>query len=211
MPNWCENNLTVKGSKHNMLKFFKIGVNKDIPTTFDDEFIRFINNSKSSLSAFYPRPKTFDVDTTNYPEKFKKSAEYQLKKYGVVGWYDWCCQYYGTKWDSDFEFGKVNIEDNNIEIDTWFETAWSPPIAWLEKVQQDFPKLYFRMYYEEPGYAFCGVAETVFDINGDGTIELTELPWSESEYEKNPDNHEDDEDYEEEEREAHMPAEEDTH
>jgi hypothetical protein len=37
-----------------------------------------------------------------------------------------------------------------------FETAWTPPIAWLERIVQENPNLYFDMWTdEESGYKWC--------------------------------------------------------
>ena len=40
-----------------------------------------------------------------------------------------------------------------------FDSAWAPPINWLEVVAQLFPKLKFTLKYDEPGMGFMGVAK----------------------------------------------------
>ncbi len=41
-----------------------------------------------------------------------------------------------------------------------FESAWAPPVAWLEEVSKQFPTLAFRLQYHEnePDQRFTGVA-----------------------------------------------------
>lgn len=40
-----------------------------------------------------------------------------------------------------------------------FETAWSPPLEWLEAVASQYPTLRFCLRYSEPGMGIQGVAE----------------------------------------------------
>ena len=51
-----------------------------------------------------------------------------------------------------------------------FETAYSPPVAWLEKVCEMFPKLEFTLNYEEGGNGFQGEA---YGVDG----ELSDNCW----------------------------------
>jgi hypothetical protein len=200
MPNWCQNNITVRGSIFEVLRFVKVGVNGAEEVTVDSNIEELFLRHKVGMESYYATPKTFkDADTTNHPDKFKKQSNYQMKTYGVVGWYDWNCKYLGTKWASEFESVTFSHSqyDGTFELVIWFDTAWSPPVAWLEKVQADFPKLYFRMYYEECGMEFCGIAETLFnDTTEIGEIIVTDMAWADSDWMQNPDNQcEDDDEY----------------
>ena len=69
-------------------------------------------------------------------------------------WYHWCIAHWGTKWDVEATLDE--IEPDCLEYH--FDSAWSPPVEWLKKVAQDFPKLRFRLKYDEPGMGFFGVA-----------------------------------------------------
>jgi len=55
-----------------------------------------------------------------------------------------------------------------------FDTAWSPPCAWLRKVAQDWPDLEFKLLYWEGGMCFGGYLK----IKGD---EVEECEVSEDE------------------------------
>ena len=48
-----------------------------------------------------------------------------------------------------------------------FYTAEDPPIAWLEKVSGDYPKLEFLLAYGDTGFGFAALAEAK---NGKVTI-----------------------------------------
>ena len=39
-----------------------------------------------------------------------------------------------------------------------FNTAWAPPIPWLEKVGSIFPNLWLKLEYDEPGMCIRGTA-----------------------------------------------------
>ena len=57
--------------------------------------------------------------TKKYLDAFAKAETRQRERYGAVGWYDWACKYWGTKWDvTDF-----HMDGNAVE----FCTAWSFP------------------------------------------------------------------------------------
>ena len=75
-------------------------------------------------------------------------------------WYEWCISNWGTKWDvGSSQYG---IERGNAnECKFSFDSAWSPPIQFYEKLEE----LGFTvkaMYYE-PGMAYCGIYEDGFD------------------------------------------------
>lgn len=152
MPNWVVTKVDVDG--------------KD-----KDKFIAWVEKHKDSLfDSTVPMPKTFrDYDTTNFPygrkgknEMLKvgehlycpdrivdeayikgliRATKYQEQRYGVVGWYDWSCKYWGTKWDAS----NVLTDMNGIE----FQTAWAvaEPIirAWSEK----YPDMEFCVSYAD--------------------------------------------------------------
>jgi hypothetical protein len=77
-------------------------------------------------------------------------------------WYDWNCEYWGTKWDACFtEVTRFGVDYVNIV----FESAWAPPL-----------ELYYYMYdngykfvaeYSEPMMGFAGIFEDGLDMNWD--------------------------------------------
>lgn len=69
-------------------------------------------------------------------------------------------QNWGTKWDIEAEL--VSDDDEYLEYE--FNSAWSPPVPWLEKVAKDFPNLDFNLRYEEEGIGFMGCAKGRKDI-----------------------------------------------
>jgi len=185
MPNWCHNELTITGNKEKTREFLKLGLKtNNLPerTVEIEEIISNLSNDKKlSIGKFYPMPEIFKTDTTNHPEQFPEIAEEQKRLYGVVGWYDWCITYWGTKWDADFDDVQYVENDETGIIMIYFESAWSPPVNWLEYVQENVaPDLDFEMYYEEPGMGFAGTSGTYRDEEGNVSISDVEIPWEES-------------------------------
>jgi hypothetical protein len=83
------------------------------------------------------------------PEEFKND-----------GWYEWRVSNWGTKWDvGSSQYG---IERGNAnECKFSFDSAWSPPIQFYEKLEE----LGFtvKAKYYEPGMAFCGTFDDGFE------------------------------------------------
>lgn len=93
-----------------------------------------------------------------------------------LGWYDWCCTNWGTKWDI-CNLNEAEIDDPN-EIELFFDTAWSPPVAFYEKMEE----LGFAVnaYYYEPGCGFCGHfsegEDDFYEIEGDSNWVKENVP-----------------------------------
>ena len=70
-------------------------------------------------------------------------------------WYGWSKENWGTKW----ELNDVELFTNKPKLLVYaFDTAWAPPVNWLARVTKQFPKLHFKLHYNEPGMQFHGTA-----------------------------------------------------
>lgn len=100
-------------------------------------------------------------DTYNkYCDGYHEAAKYQKDTYGVVGWYDWGCQYRGTKWNADLHDWQVAVSANGNECIIYVscETAWSMPEAWLATMQKNNDDLTFFIRGDEEAQFFNGYA-----------------------------------------------------
>jgi len=79
--------------------------------------------------------------------------------------YDWCVKNWGTKWDVG-GMGSFVTRVKPTELDLVFDSAWSPPIAAYEQLQNLGFGVTARYY--ESGCAFCGI----FDETGDECYNL---------------------------------------
>ncbi len=131
MPNWCNNTLTLTHKDPAMIQRAKDALDRG-------EF----------LSEFCPMPRELgDAIANGQPD-----AE-MIEKYGYSSWYDYCVNEWGTKWDVG-EDGATDIHPDGTMLNTYFDSAWSPPIGAYEKLEQ----LGFTVdaYYYEGGMAYAG-------------------------------------------------------
>ena len=85
-------------------------------------------------------------------------------------WYDWHISNWGTKWDvGGSDYGKPEVDPTGNSASFNFDSAWSPPVAWYERMQD----LGFEVeaYYYESGMCFAGK----YDINGDDYYEFSDM------------------------------------
>ena len=147
MPNWCFNRLKVyahdgEESEKQLKKFVKENVNVDKE-----------NGEALSFQGSVPRPKELDITAGTRTEDEEAQAKINEEKYGHKDWYSWCIDNWGTKWDACNSY--VDDEDE-CEVVIAFETAWSPPLEWMQKASEKYPLLVFEMNVEEESDAFIG-------------------------------------------------------
>lgn len=139
IPNWCSNLLSVVGSDEQVAQFVEI-----IQSEGEDDL----------LQRFVPLPNE-----------------------NLEDWYGWRIQNWGTKWD--IPISDLYPPDDPEEyfchvpgitsVVYRFDTAWSPPIAAIETISQQYPDCLFMLVYDEPGMDFYG--ESIFQ-NGMLTHEI---------------------------------------
>jgi hypothetical protein len=90
------------------------------------------------------------------------------------GWWDFCVDNWGTKWDVGADIGtereehhglKATVVDNQANCS--FDSAWAPPLGLYEKLVELGYNV--KATYFEPGMAFCGI----YDNGVDNYIEYT--------------------------------------
>jgi hypothetical protein len=79
------------------------------------------------------------------------------------GWYDWCVNNWGTKWDvggqPEHHGLKATRVDNQVSAS--FDSAWAPPVGLYDKL---FELGYnVNATYWEPGMGFCGIWDNGYD------------------------------------------------
>lgn len=112
-----------------------------------------------------------NVDFTRLiPEPFniEKGACSDSHEPGVVCWYVWNIQNWGTKWNA---YGTERISDTEVR----FDTAWSHPIPVIEALTTEFPAETIEIKYadEDLGYNFRH-----YTVNGPSILEEHETPES---------------------------------
>ena len=132
MPNWCNNNITIRAPKKKLDKIVKAAKKGEL------------------LNPFLPMPKELDGTTA---DGSKDKA--MIKKTGYSDWYSWRVDNWGTKWDIDvYEHSISRVDDETVQFG--FDSAWAPPIDAYKAVQDKHEDISITAYYYEPGMDFAG-------------------------------------------------------
>jgi hypothetical protein len=138
MPNWCYNTLTLKSENPELIK-------------------RVIEGDEENFfEKFFPCPQelsdTVEGFTSDEVESKKLEAQRKanIEKYGHASWYSWCVENWGTKWDFSYDISEADEDYVTIT----FDSAWSPPVAGMRKLEE----LGFEveLFFNEEGMAYCG-------------------------------------------------------
>lgn len=148
MPNWCSNTVILRHDEPAMITRAVKAINRG---EFLQEFIPVPTDLTETIAGSVGDPVE--------QELLEARSAANKKKYGYENWYDFCVNEWGTKWDVGEEGSAQHINENMVQFG--FESAWSPPVAAYEKLQE-MGFMVDAMYYE-PGMAFAGV----FDEFGD--------------------------------------------
>lgn len=139
MPNWCNNNITISGDEGTIRTL--TAVLKSLKTSDEEQS----NNVFQSLIGLPQHMSDGD-----YKEK----------------WYDTNIEWFGTKWDISYSEDMFNFSKDEINFSC--ETAWSPPIPFLQNLCEMY-KVNANLFYSEGGVGFSG--ESTFNWV-DGELEV---------------------------------------
>lgn len=170
MPNYCSCKLEINGPEDQVNAFFEkagedFDFNNFIPlpedlrgivagsTTVNGERVNCYRR-RSKETGEIVEDFNFNRDEAEIeviPEERQKEL---IAKYGAINWYDWNIKNWGTKW------GACDSRVERSENAIYFDTAWSPPIEFVESISPDFPDCEFQLHYAEMGLGFLGT--TIF-------------------------------------------------
>ena len=156
MPNWCQNVATFKHTDSDMMAKLNEAI-----------------DSKDLFKSFFPTP--FELDDGNahcWGGSEQQIADQNAirssnnEKYGYENGHEWRCGEWGTKWDAS---DLVVTDESANQITVIFDTAWTPPIGFYDKMA-DLGFDIDAKYYES-GCGFCGR----YDESGDTCYEWEDL------------------------------------
>lgn len=194
MPNWCSDNLSIKGNVLQVLQF--------IEDNFENMLITPLNEKNGEcvyvldFEVFAPTPKDENGEI-------------------IESWYEWRNKEWGCKWSPLIEqriqldiykedgseylsisnnpknnmfnrnyltelFEKEEIENMEAQLVVYFETPWCPPYGMFKKWIEKYTELELRLSYYEPGCCFAGVFHNEnkeFNVEeyGDGEVSYIEF------------------------------------
>lgn len=138
MPNWCNNELEIRGNINDLSRIMKKAK---------------ITKSALDFNKFIPYPKKFaDLD-----KKAREKPLGTIKNGYNSGGYEWCIKNWGTKWNACGVVTANSIINNILYYS--FDTAWSPPFPVILEMSKKFPSLHFTLKYLEIGVGSKGVFE----------------------------------------------------
>lgn len=156
MPNWCNNSLRVLGAKELVEDFYKTQFSIDEDTK--EEVLDF--------GKLIPEPTFNNADEQN--------------QYDNGNWHTWRCNNWGVKWNANTNYIEKNIGTDEIgEMTIDFDTAWTTPTAWFEKLCEKYPTLDMELAYHECGMGFRGFMTNVNGKVTDSNWDMTEEDYKE--------------------------------
>ncbi len=149
MPNWCQNAILFKGETSEVTKLIETVAGSD---------------THLSLAKIIAVPE--ELTKVSSPNRDEKTAERLVQLYGAKDWYDFQVQNWGTKWDVEAQI----IHDTSHGVPGYqtykepkerfvrmeFDSAWSPPLAAIEMLAKQFPKVNIYHTWDETGCDFSG-------------------------------------------------------
>ncbi len=118
-----------------------------------------MKNEEVSFNILVPQPTSATECLEKYGEKYLDSEDENGNSTKHLchsatdkwfNWYDWCCDFWGTKWDALDGDCFQNGELYRIS----FTTAWAPPSPWIEKLAE-IGEPFIHHWLEEQGYGSC--------------------------------------------------------
>lgn len=193
MPNWCDNNLTIYGSKEKLqeirdvIQEYADWVNDGHPKDCKGKYPKRDGTPMGFLYYCKPEP---DYNVTpvakTYPEIGAKYAETEEEREELLkneptirndSWWDWRIQNWGTKWEITFDWVDEDGDDEVITLS--FPSAWSPPVEAYKALLNHEGITGVDATYYEMGCSFAGKFE-----NGEDTcLDTTAL--TKEDFEKN--------------------------
>jgi hypothetical protein len=162
MPNWCDNDLFVRG-----------------PGESVREFLALANGDRSfDFNRFEPYPEHFrslDKIAEKWDEDCRTNPKGDRGPRPIDGFNsggnEWCVEHWGTKWPAF----RVVVDEpkpwkDGIEILIRFDTAWSPPKPVVVTASTLFPSLLFDLRYFDGRGGFRGM---YIVRNGVSTLDTT--------------------------------------
>jgi hypothetical protein len=132
------------------------------------------------LQEFLPVPEQLKIVAGSVGDpveqaKLEADTKRNVEELGYGNWYDFQVNEWGTKWDVGDD-GATDVHPDGKMLHTYFDSAWSPPIAAYEKLTE----LGFTvgaMYYEG-GMSYAGVWEDgnddYYDLGGMNSTQVAE-------------------------------------
>ena len=107
-----------------------------------------LKNKEGTYEEIFDDLRNHSADISDEEDKkiwdIGVKAAYNLYKYDVPTWYEWCCKNWGTKWNA-CSCSEANENSKTIS----FQTAWDTPLPVMEKLSKMFPAIEIQTEYAD--------------------------------------------------------------
>ena len=175
MPNHCTHRLVINGPQEDVTRLVDLLHDGDSPFSFN---------------SLIPMPE--ELRGTSSPNGL--TGKEMTKKYGHADWYGWAVSNWGTKWNA-YEVNMRGVQsplellahaggDGTREVEYDFQTAWSPPLPFMEKLFAENPTLTFTWYgiEEQPSWGCFILVEGGEIVEGGHCDGSEQVIWSLSDW-----------------------------
>lgn len=139
MANICQNELIISGNKQNI---------KDVVIKLN------LKKETFNFSSFLPYPKKFaELDKKAEEHNKKTRSNKWIKDAYNNGGLKWCQENWGVSAEPDSVY-VCDIKKNKLII--CFDTKWNAPEEFIKNISTQYPRLKFKIHYEEPSLLFIG-------------------------------------------------------
>lgn len=162
MPNWCGNELYIRGEANDVKGFLDACKGQGPVYKLSEAEKKFYKEVKGdyvkpeehdfTLNALVPVPK--EILEVGYSQAGASSLGAIMGTEKAQDGYSWSIQNWGTKWDVNDP--AITYAPGDEQAVLMFSTAWSPPAKWVANVAAQFPDLEFEIFFEEMGNCFAG-------------------------------------------------------
>ena len=134
MPNWCSNHLRIRGPEEDLARFKAAAIGYSPWLTAEEK--KQEAPSCLNFHSLIPLPEAIIQAGCNGDA------------------YDCELKLWGTKWGA---CNATLVDEDEVHLLYDFDTAWSPPVAFLKNVGVLWPQLVFLLDYDEMGNGFKGI------------------------------------------------------
>jgi len=155
MPNWCSNNMEVKGEPKELKKFQKATTKGDGSWNWDAWF----PTPEALLGTTAPTTVKDNITPAELEKGYLTTAQSEalIKEHGFNNWYDWNHANWGVKWGAcESTIEAEETEGELVALHIHFDSPWREPHQVIKKMIKEFPELEFDLEYCEEGLEFEG-------------------------------------------------------
>lgn len=155
MPNWCENDVIIRGSQDEIRRIKAMLEGENGPIDFN-KLLPYPSRFEEATTAAeeLSRKQTEEMKGMTQEQCVAYRAEHGYPRDGYnQGGHEWCIANWGTKWNAS----NPQLQDEAPQrLCYTLETAWAPPVPVFKELSKHFPEAEITLDWYEGGMAMRG-------------------------------------------------------